>query len=149
MAARPTVAAAISRRRAIAIAAQIVIVAVVGLLVALTLLQPDAGDPLFGVSTPEEAERVQIRDRPDRDRDERGERRRPRRERALALVDGPADAGAAAFAGGVAGSASSPGGALPGGARETVGSIGGDSGEDSPTTDQYDDALARLTARLD
>lgn len=142
MSPRPQAAAAVSRRRAVAIGAQVVIVGGIALLVTLTLLQPDAGDPLFGISTPEEADGIELRQDPPRDRAGDGRRKPGDRRRPLALVDGrvAGAGGAGAAARGLA--TSVPPGVAGGGAGEGL-----EAG--SPSADQYSDAVARLTAKLD
>jgi hypothetical protein len=128
-----------TQRRSRLIAIQALLVGALALIVVLTLLQPDDEEPLFGVSTP-----VENSDRPvEYDRADRGKARsqgKPR-QRALALT-GPTAGPGSAFAGATAS------GATAGDPAPSPG-VAGDGGDDeSPTDDQYHDALARLDAKL-
>jgi hypothetical protein len=124
----------VTGRRLKLIAAQAVVVGALMIVVSLTLLQPDEGNPLFDIVAPGGSE-MSV-----------GPAREGADQRAGEVERGPADAEAAPGSG--AGTAQPPLGLVPAPDSATPPPVAPGYDGDDPTGDQYADAIARLTDQV-
>jgi hypothetical protein len=123
----------VTGRRLKLIAAQAVVVGALMIVVSLTLLQPEDGNPLFDIVAPGGSE-MSV-----------GPARSGPEQREGTVERGPADAESAPQAG--AGTEQPPLGLVPGPESAAPPVAPGYDGDD-PTGDQYADAIARLTDQV-
>jgi hypothetical protein len=135
----------VSGRRSRIVAAQAVLVGVLLVVVYLTLLRPEDGPPLFGVDAP--GRELEVTDANEVEPASQGGHASGGRE---GKPDGGRpDARPAEFAPGGAGAAPETAVGPTDAARPSLGAAPSEGeGGDSPTDDQYVDAVTRLTDRL-